>query len=331
MPRSRKKTLKWEDYFDIMDYTIFYKRKYKPSDAFDCPEYDLFISAYDECDRTRIPYEKIKAREKVWLIFPQYVLKSEPPQVGVYYNEGYRESDYFSDFKKKYDKDSLREKNICLDSTGFLRSHLVYLIAYFNFIGVKKLDILYTEPNMYSRADETNFSANIDSVRTIDGCSSSPVLAEEMNDVLIVCSGYDEKGFFSISSNKSNCKYKYHIIGFPSLQPDMYQECMLRYYNVKESVGNSERVFAPAFDPFVTAQVIEEIINKISSAKNITNIYLSPLSTKPQTIGMALYYLYSKSTKPVNILFPFSLKYSSGHTNGVKRTWRYTIELPGLL
>ena len=148
---------------------------------------------------------------------------------------------------------------------------------------------------------------------------------DNTNDMLIVCSGYDEQLFAAVASDKSYCRHKYHIIGFPSLQPDMYQESMLRFYNIKESIGTSSRRFAPAFDPFVTAQTIEEIVGEI---QNPTNIYLSPLSTKPQTIGMALYYLYSKAEKSVNILFPFSMEYTSGHTVGVKRTWKYTIELP---
>ena len=308
-----------------MDYTKFYKYSFAPEEEFDCPEYDLFISAYDECDRTRIPYDKIRAKKKIWMLFPQYNYNGERPLEECYFNEGVRESDYFRPFKDDFCADDLRKMSICVDSTGFLRSHLVYLIAYFNFIKIKKFDVLYTEPGRYSKADETDFSINVDKVRTVDGCSSTPVTTEEMNDVLIVCSGYDEQLFSQVASYKSNCKYKYHIIGFPSLQLDMYQESMLRFYNIKESVGNSERVFAPAFDPFVTAQTIDDILKGIPS---VTNIYLSPLSTKPQTLGMVLYYLYNKKDKSVNILFPFSMEYTSGHTEGIKRTWRYTVELP---
>ncbi len=308
-----------------MDFTKFYKSSFNPEEDFDCPEYDLFISAYDECDRTRIPYDRIIAKEKLWMLFPQYLYKNGRPEEEYYYNEGKRESEYFRVFCQLYKKEDLSKMSICVDSTGFLRPHLMFLIAYFNFIGVKKFDVLYTEPGRYSKGDETSFSINIDTVRTVEGCSTNPRTAEVMNDVLIVCSGYDEKLFSAVASYKSNCIHKYHIIGFPSLQLDMYQESMLRFYHIKESVGNSERKFAPAFDPFVTAQTIDDIIKGIP---NFTNIYLSPLSTKPQTLGMILYYLYNKNDKAIHMLFPFSMEYTSGHTEGVKRTWRYTIELP---
>lgn len=308
-----------------MDYKKYYKYHYNPEEGFDCPQYDLFISAFDGCDRTIIPYRKVIANEKIWMIFPQYNYGTERPVENVYFNEEKRESNYYREFMIKYVNNDLPSKSICIDSTGFLRSHLLFLLAFFCHAGVRKLDILYTEPIMYSKADDTTFSNNIECVRAVDGYTNTPDTSEELNDVLIVCSGYDEKLFSAVASYKSNCKYKYHIIGFPSLQPDMYQESMLRFYKIKESVGNSHRMFAPAFDPFVTAQTVDEIIKKIPNA---TNIYLSPLSTKPQTIGMGLYYLFNKNIKPVNVIFPFSMEYTSGHTKGIKRTWRYTLELP---
>lgn len=308
-----------------MDFTKFYKSSFNPSDNFKCPHYDLFVSAFDGCDRTLIPFQKVSAKEKLWMLFPQYIYDKAVPQESVYKSAGRSETEYFMEFKQKYDKDYLCNSSICLDSTGFLRPHLIYLIAYFNFIGVKRFDVLYTEPQIYSKADDTKFSNNVETVRMVEGCTSISVNTDNTNDVLIVCSGYDEQLFTAVASDKAYCRHKYHIIGFPSLQPDMYQESMLRFYNIRESIGTSSRRFAPAFDPFVTAQTIEEILKEI---QNPTNIYLSPLSTKPQTIGMALYYLYSKSEKSVNILFPFSMEYTSGHTIGVKRTWRYTVELP---
>jgi hypothetical protein len=61
--------------------------------------------------------------------------------------------------------------------------------------------------------------------------------------------------------------------------------------------------FAPAFDLFVTAQIINEIIEENPSS---TNIYLSPLSTKPQSVGMALFYITNYEKLPISIIFPYS-------------------------
>jgi hypothetical protein len=34
--------------------------------------YDVFISAFDGCVRTNSTFEKIRATEKIWIVFPQY-------------------------------------------------------------------------------------------------------------------------------------------------------------------------------------------------------------------------------------------------------------------
>lgn len=106
----------------------------------------------------------------------------------------------------------------------------------------------------------------------------------------------------------------------------MYQESVLKMENAKESIGDNKQIrFAPAFDPFITAQVIDEIIKE---NPNSTNIYLSPLSTKPQTIGMALYFMWNFKFQPLNIIFPYSKSHTTKHAIGIKRTWRYTFEFP---
>lgn len=146
------------------------------------------------------------------------------------------------------------------------------------------------------------------------------------NDILIITAGYDDNLLAKIAQNKNQCKKRYFILGFPSLQPDMYQESIIKIENAKESIGENKILkFSPANDPFVTAQIISEIINDNPDA---TNIYLSPLSTKPQSIGIALYFLWNFKEKPISVIFPFSNTYSTKHAIGIQRIWKYTFEFP---
>ena len=179
--------------------------------------------------------------------------------------------------------------------------------------------------HFYKNAEETTFSGFIDEVRLIEGCAASYFNPNTDNDLLIITAGYDDKLIAKVSQAKSKIKRKYYILGFPSLQPDFYQESILKIHHAKESIGDISSKHAPAFDPFVTAQIIEEIISENSDH---TNIYLSPLSTKPQTLGIALYYLFNCNTKPINIIFPFSQHYFPKTAIGIKSTWKYTFELP---
>jgi len=146
------------------------------------------------------------------------------------------------------------------------------------------------------------------------------------NDLLIIAAGYDDNLIAKVSQEKNYCKKKYYIIGFPSLQPDMYQESIFKIYSAKESIGeNITPKYAPAFDPFITAQMIHDIVEE--NAK-VSNIYLSPLSTKPQAVGIILYYIWNYNRHSLNIIFPFSNHYTSKNAIGIKRTWKYTFEYP---
>jgi hypothetical protein len=311
-----------------MDYSIFYKEEIAPDALKGLSAYDLFISAYDGCERTLKIFEEVQAKEKVWLLFPHYsaiAINSISSEQQVYSDNSFKEDEYFLKF---FEKKFLSYSSICIDITGFIRPHLIYLLKYLSTLGISKVDLLYTEPNHYKNADDTTFSGFIDEIRLVEGCSAIDVNPDTENDILIISAGYDDNLIAKVSQAKRYCKKKFYIIGFPSLQPDMYQESILKLHNAKESIGaNMTQKFAPAYDPFITAQKIEEILNE---NPNATNIYLSPLSTKPQTVGIALYYIWSFKLKPVNIIFPFSKKYTSKNAIGVKKTWKYTFEFPAI-
>lgn len=307
-----------------MDYTIFYKDSYENGDLTNSPDYDIFLSAFDNCNRTKEIFNKVKSAQKKWFIFPQYKGISSLPSENAYNNQSFAESGYFEQFIQEFEVNNYQTKKICVDITGFIRPHLIYLLKFLSCSNVSQVDLLYTEPNQYKSADETKFSGYIDGIQDVEGCSSINNNPNTDNDLLIICAGYDDDLIAKIAQNKDHCQKKYYILGFPSLQPDMYQESILKMENAKQSTGEFKKIkFAPAFDPFVTAQIINEIIEE---NPNSTNIYLSPLSTKPQTVGMALFYITNYEKLPISIVFPYSKTYTSKHAEGIKRTWKYTLE-----
>jgi hypothetical protein len=305
-----------------MDFTIFYKTSYDKG-KIDCGlGYDFFFSAYDDCERTISIFSNIKSDIKIWIDFPHY-RNTIGVATDVYKCESYNEDICFIDLFRKIKINS--NSKICVDITGFIRPHLIFFIKYLQRLGVKKIDFLYSEPKHYINAEETSFSGFIYDVKTIEGCGSEFNLPDTANDLLIITAGYDDKLISKVTEYKSKIKKKYLILGLPSLQPDMYQENILKIYLAKESIGQRFEKFAPACDPFVTAQVINDIIDENPTH---SNVYLSPLSTKPQTLGIALYYLWNYDKKPINIIFPYSNRYFSKTATGIKKTWKYTFELP---
>jgi hypothetical protein len=284
--------------------------------------YDYFFSGFDDCDRTKTIFSKINAKQKIWIEFPHYNLKLSSVE-NVYKCSSYKEDEAFIKLIEQIKIDS--NTKICIDITGFIRPHLVFFVTALYRLGLKKIDFLYSEPQHYKNAEETTFSGFIEDVRLIEGCTSLINNPNTDNDLLIITAGYDDKLIAKVSQYKSKIKNKYYILGFPSLQPDMYQESILKMYNAKDSIGKIISRFSPANDPFVTAQTIQDIIENSDS---YSNIYLSPLSTKPQALGITLYYLWNFMDKPINIVFPFSKVYNVKTAIGIKKTWKYIFELP---
>ena len=63
----------------------------------------------------------------------------------------------------------------------------------------------------------------------------------------------------------------------------------------------------------------------------MSNLYLSPLATKPQALGFALYYLCELAGSAASIIFPFAESYSPETSIGWGRTSLYRLELDWFL
>lgn len=209
---------------------------------------------------------------------------------------------------------------------------MLFLFRYLSEVGVQQVDVIYSDPNIYTKQGGTEFTKDkVYHVRQVEGFEGSHN-PEFGNDITIIGSGYDDKLIKSIARDKANSR-KYQIFGFPSLQPDMFQENVLRAYRAEEALGgkfmdDKNTFFAPANDPFVTASVISGIVEKENNKQKITNLYLSPLSTKAQTLGFVLFYLWECDDLPVSIIYPFCKKYNRETTSGLSRIWLYTVQMP---
>jgi hypothetical protein len=225
-------------------------------------------------------------------------------------------------------------KTICVDITGFIRPYLIFLLRWLAERGVRRFDALYTEPDAYSDREQTRFSdESVVEIRQVAGFEGTHN-ADTSNDYLIIGAGFDNELIAQVAENKASSK-KIQMFGLPSLRADMYQQNVLRAYRAEEAVGRStadesSTCFAPANDPFVTASTLRDIVSRISARKPITNLYLSPLATKPQVLGFAIYYLTERRNTATSLIFPFCEAYNQETTTGLSRIWKYTLELPAI-
>ena len=203
-----------------MDYSYFYMEEIKDVSKL---HYDVFISAFDGCERTTIIYDNIGAENKYCLVFPQYAQEACPLPDNYLTSSALMEDEYIPDAIGTID---FTNKTICIDSTGFLIPHLLFLIKYLQRRNILNFDILYSEPNNYAKAEDTEFTKNVNVPRPIEGYMASAKNVNG-NDALIIFSGFDDTLLTVVARNNSKALYKYLFTGFPSLQADMYQQNLI--------------------------------------------------------------------------------------------------------
>jgi hypothetical protein len=319
---------------NVMDYGFFLRETVAAdADWSGTQEFDLFLSAFNLSDRVRHVYDKIRAREKFWLIHREYGLSSDqlPPEP-YFVTKAPDESSFCLELvaRLKAEQPDFRNLSICIDSTGMLRPHLLFLLKLMQMEGFLRFNLIYAEPANYKNNERTTFSAgDIYEVRPVQGYEGAP-MTDSSADLLIIGMGYDDRMIAEVAEDRAKAD-KHQVFGLPSLSADMYQQSVLRSRLAAEELSDpnfseTNRSFAPASDPFGTADVLSEFVAQRRLERGITNLYLSPLGTKPQVIGFGLYYIFECGSGEASITFPFSTGYSPETGQGVLRTWFYTIE-----
>lgn len=312
---------------------LFYKNcYYHPDDLNSLGKYDVLISGYCHDARVEVPWEKIEATRKIWIVDPNnsnLIFKSSGED---YLLNDLSEFTYVLDFPK--DMGLKPNDRICIDCTGFLIPVLYVLLRSFQISGISHFDVVYSEPQRYVHAENTSFSDFYFDTRQILGYGGIHT-SDMQNDLLIVASGYDDKRISDIANYKKSVKKKIQMLGFPPLQADMFQENIVKAYNSEPALGShcfdmgNSNIFAPAYDPFVAAQNIKEYLEERQLKKPFTNIYFSPLSSKPLALGIALFYIWEQGhTQSMSVIYPQCKNYITENSEGIGCIWQYEFVLP---
>ena len=316
-------------------YSILYRRAVSLQEL-SSAKYGVFVSAYNPSDRVTQVFDAVNAHRKVWAVHEEYRLRPEELPIAreariFAPHQNLDEAGFCSSLLEVADITGMKAGDrLCIDLTGFMRPHLMYLIRLIRRLGVISFDCVYSEPKTYTKRERTQFSkGGVRETRQIRGFEgvASP---DSSRDLLIIGVGYDDKLISEVAQYKDSAK-KVMVLGFPSLRADMYQQNLLRVADATEALGDVPRrwrYFAPAYDPFVTADTVSQIVHDHFGDVNDGNLYLSPLATKAQALGFALYFEFEGSQRGASILFPFSNAYERETGRGLARTWRYVVEFP---
>lgn len=317
-----------------VDYTILYRSKLELDDFNDpSNHWPILVSAYNASERVQAVFSRADADVKHWIVHPEYNYSPEqyPRDGEVLAPTARHEADFWSEYISAASVDP-RCNDACIDITGFMRPHLMLFVRMMFDAGVDRFHVLYTDPVRYSKEERTEFTKGpVVSVRQVAGFEGLHLPDRGKDDLLIIGTGYDDELIRRVAESKANA-HKVQMFGLPSLQPDMYQQNVLRASLAAEAVGQSgerEHCFAPANDPFVTAAVLQDRVDRERAGGRFSNLYLCPVGTKPQALGFALYYLTEWREAPCSIIFPFAEYYDQETSKGISRVWKYTLERLG--
>ena len=315
----------------MLDYTFFYRQNL-PIDG-NWPSWDVFISAYNHSERVQRVFDQVHAKEKYWIIHPQYGYHAGDPELpNSFYHPSLDEAEFVQEFWKNcLSCSDLRSKKVCIDATGFLRPHLIFLLKIFHWQEWNSIDIIYSEPKQYKRKDLTKFSdPKVQEVRQVAGFEGK-TRSGDSRDILIIGAGYESHLISEVAEDKEQAK-KIVLLGLPSLRADMYQQSAWQTWRAADSLGGAirEKHFAPASDPFATATVLSDIVRRERNSAPIGHLYLSPLATKAQAVGFAFFFLMECLHTNASIIFPFCHSYDRDTSIGLSRVWLHTLEFTHL-
>ena len=320
-----------------MDYKYFQREVIAPSD-FGAMRWDAVVIAYNSSTRVIALWEAAESAFRVWANHAEYCFDAQDlPDGGIVVNSsGKNESEFAELIIAAIINGTgrqLPDLRLAVDLTGFMRPELVCLVQKLKLAGATIVDFLYAEPMRYRQKGWTKFSrGNVREVRQVMICEGIHDLDTDA-DVLLIGTGYDDLLMKAVAEHKPHSN-KLLLFGFPSLALDMYQENVWRVSHAEEALGSSvaarqDHLFAPANDPFVTAEVVSRAVRRAVESDGAKNIYLSPLGTKVQVFGFALYFAVEclDKNRPISILLPFADGYEQKTSEGVSRTWRYIVDL----
>ncbi|MBN8891039.1 MAG: hypothetical protein J0H91_12195 [Rhodospirillales bacterium] len=292
--------------------------------------WDLFISAYNNSQRVQTVFSRVPAARRSWWVIPEYgygltdLALLENPVVIARGSEAQVVKAGLAGSRF----DPTRDQRLCIDITGLMRPHILFLMAHLQDIGVTQFDLLYTEPAQYSRRVETRFSIGEDvRVVSVEGFVGTHD-PDTSGDLLVVGIGYDHHLISHAIQAKENARVV-ELHSFPSLSADMYHESILRLDRVssERSRVSDEVEYSSANDPFVVAAALASALRVAATRRRVTNIYLSPLATKPQAVGFGLHYLRRMRGTATSIIYPLHLSYDKETSTGVGRSWIYPVYL----
>ncbi|UYO96373.1 hypothetical protein OED01_12275 [Microbacterium sp. M28] len=317
----------------MYDYSIFSKNRRTPAELAEA-SFDVLVSAFNDSERVRRVFDLLPAAEKYWVVHSEYGYADGELPSEACWTPDPRESEIEAWERCFSDLAITPDAKIAIDITGMMRPHLLLLPLMLQRAGFKEATLLYSDPVSYVSGQATTFTKGpVERVAVVPGYAGAHRTSIDARDCLIIGAGYDHELVKAVAESKRNADH-YVLVGMPGLQPHMYQESVYRISQAKESINDFRSrslLYAPANNPFMTAQVLSDHLTSLRRKGEVDNVYLAPVGPKSQVLGFAWYFLCEGLGTPTSILFPYAQRYSRETSAGLSAIHEYKLELDAIV
>jgi hypothetical protein len=212
-----------------------------------------------------------------------------------------------------------RPLNITLDITTFTKDLLLNLSFYLlKFTRIGTLRILYTRPEQYANPQEGWLSTGI------RGIAYPPLCLNEWSptkhNLLMVVLGFEEMRAWSLI-DRFSADINWLFLTNPGSRDDWNGYC--EQYNRRLLREIPKKDDMPALNPKAVSATLEKHIT--TDLMDTHNLFICPLGTKPQVVGI-LYYCLNHPEVPVNFITTTAVEHNIPfYSWGVGETFEHTI------
>lgn len=268
----------------------------------------LFILKYSHINETREKHinEMNRILNEIGVIKEEILIDEEAPIPMI--NE-------IIEKMKKYTKD-IKNPKITIDISTFIKWHLLVFLNALDLTGIfNKCRFLYTEPKEYIIDLFQPLSFGIKEIFPVPLYCGNIDFAKDC--LLVIFLGYEGDRAMALLENidPTECLL---LVPKPAYHPEWEGRTEEMNKEIINTVGESNIKYIDARNPIVTAKVLQEILSERKYSDY--NILIAPLGTKPQALGLYLY--WSNNSSKTTLIYNTPLRHNNlFYSEGIGRTW----------
>lgn len=221
----------------------------------------------------------------------------------------------FISFLKKNNIKS-KKARITIDISTFTKQYILNLLCGIEeFFKMYSIRILYTEPHHYGRGKFQRLSYGIEDIITVPRFEGKQIPGGKT--ALVVFLGYESHRTLA-AIEKCEPDLIIAVIGNPPYYPG-WEKYSLETHSFLLSMPDVKKFEMSARDPDEVREGLTKVWDEFN--KDYPNMYISPIGTKLQTIGI---YEFVRCYPTVRIVYPIPKGYlESYYTTGYGKIWEY--------